>query len=163
MKNFENYFKKEKWMKVLLLFGIVLLISFPSYAGSIKEVSQNIKQVQSMEPPFHFAMIGDSRSGERVYAQLMKRIIERKPDFLIHLGDMINNPHEKEWNPFFEISKQMDLPFFPVVGNHDVGTTTLGEEIYRKQFSLPAGKTYYVFRAGGVLFIMLDSEKGGAG
>jgi len=147
-------------VKVLLLFGIVLLISFPSYAGSIKEVSQNIKQVQSIASPFQFAMIGDSRGGERVYAQLMKRIIERKPDFLIHLGDMITHPHEKEWHAFFEISKQMDPPFFPVVGNHDVGTTTLGEEIYRKQFSLPRGKTYYAFQAGGVLFVILDSEEG---
>ena len=119
-------------MKVLLLFGVVLLISFPSYAGSIREVSRSIQQVQSISSPFQFAMIGDSRSGEKVYIQLMKRILERKPDFLIHLGDMINNPHEKEWHAFFEISKQMDLPFFPVVGNHDVGTTTLGEEIYRK-------------------------------
>jgi len=147
-------------MKVLLLFGIVLLISFPSYAGSIKEVSQNIKQVQSMEPPFHFAMIGDSRGGERVYAQLMKRIIERKPDFLIHLGDMITHPHGKEWQEFFEISGQMDFTFFPVIGNHDVESTRLGEEIYRKQFSLPAGKTYYAFQAGGVLFVILDSEEG---
>jgi acid phosphatase type 7 len=147
-------------VRVLLLFGIVLLISFPSYAGSIKEVSQNIKQFQSMEPPFHLAMIGDSRSGERVYAQLMKRIIERKPDFLIHLGDMITHPHRKEWQEFFEISGQMDFTFFPVIGNHDVESTRLGEEIYRKQFSLPAGKTYYVFRAGGVLFVILDSEEG---
>lgn len=66
----------------------------------------------------------------------------------------------KEWQAFFEISKQVNLPFFPVAGNHDVGTTTLGEEIYRKQFSLPEGKTYFAFRSGGVLFIILDSEKG---
>ena len=26
IKNFENYFKKEKWTKVLLLFGVALLI-----------------------------------------------------------------------------------------------------------------------------------------
>ena len=147
-------------VKGLLLFGVVLLISFPSYAGSIKEVSQNIKQVQSIETPFQFAMIGDSRDGEKVYTQLMERVLERKPHFLIHLGDMIPKPHEKEWQAFFEISKQVNLPFFPVAGNHDVGTTTLGEEIYRKQFSLPEGKTYFAFRSGGVLFIILDSEKG---
>ena len=42
MKNFENYFKKEKWIKVLLLFGALFLISFSSNAGSIREVSQGI-------------------------------------------------------------------------------------------------------------------------
>ena len=160
MKNFTNYFKKEKWAKVLLLLGVILLISIPSYAGPIKEVSQSIKQVQSIEPPFQFALIGDSRDGEKVYTQLMKSLLERKAHFIIHLGDMISKPHEKEWQTFFEISKQITLPFFPVAGNHDVGTTTLGEEIYRKQFSLPEGKTYYAFRVGGILFVILDSEKG---
>jgi hypothetical protein len=160
MKNFENYFKKEKWIKVLLLFGAVFLISFSSDSGSIREVSQGIEKVQSIEPPFRFAMVGDSRDGEKVYAQLMKRILERKPHFLIHLGDMIPHPGEKEWQKFFEISKPITLPFFPVVGNHDVGAGSSGDEVYRKQFFLPGGKTYYAFRAGGVLFVILDSEKG---
>ncbi len=160
MKNFANYFKKEKWTKVLVLFGIVLLISIPCYAGSIKEVNQSIKQVQSIGPPFRFAVMGDSRDGEKVYIQLEKRALERKPHFIIHLGDMIPIPHEKEWQTFFENSRQVNLPFFPVVGNHDVGTTTLGEEIYRKQFFLPENKTYYAFRVGGILFVILDSEKG---
>jgi len=160
MKNFENYFKKEKWTKTLLLFGVVLLISIPSYAGSIREVSRNIEKVKSIEPPFQFALIGDSRDGEKVYVRLIGRALERNPHFLIHLGDMIPHPSEKEWRTFFEISKPIDIPFFPVVGNHEVGATPLGEEIYRKQFSLPEGKTYYVFRAGGILFVILDSEKG---
>jgi hypothetical protein len=160
MKNFENYFKKEKWIKVLLLFGALFLISFSSNAGSIREVSQGIEKVQSIEPPFQFAMVGDSRDGEKVYAQLMKRIVERKPHFLIHLGDMIPHSGEKEWQKFFEISKPITLPFFPVVGNHDVGAGSSGDEVYRKQFFLPEGKTYYAFRAGGVFFVILDSEKG---
>ena len=64
MKNFENYFKKEKWMGILFLIGVLLVISFPSYAGSIREVSRNMKQVQFIEPPFQFALIGDSRSAK---------------------------------------------------------------------------------------------------
>jgi hypothetical protein len=66
MENFENYFKKEKWTRTLLLFGMVLLIAFPSYAGSIRDVSQSIEKVKSLEPPFQFAVIGDSRDGEKV-------------------------------------------------------------------------------------------------
>ncbi len=160
MKNFENYFKKEKWTKTLLLLGVVLLISWPAYAGSIRDVSQNIEEVRSIEPPFQFALIGDSRDGAKVYVRLMGRILERKPHFLIHLGDMIPHPSGKEWQKFFEISKPIDVPFFPVVGNHEVGATGLGEKFYREQFLLPGGKTYYAFRAGGVLFVILDSEKG---
>ena len=158
MKNFSNYFKKEKWA-ILLFFWIFLLPSVLLYAGSIKDVSQSVKQVQSVRSPFQFVIVGDSRDGEKVYTQLMKTAVERKPQFLIHLGDMIPSPHEREWQAFFEISKQINLPFFPVVGNHDVGTNKKGVEMYRRQFFLPEEKTYYAFRAGRILFVILDSEE----
>jgi len=72
MRKIGNYFKKEKWTEALLLFGVVLLISFPSYAGSIRDVSRNIEKVKSIEPPFQFALIGDSRDGEKVVDSLKK-------------------------------------------------------------------------------------------
>ena len=159
MIKFKDHFWKRRWAKSLILSLFFLLVSFPSHGGSIREVVQNIELVKSIEPPFQFAVIGDSRDGEKVYTQFVQRILERKPDFIIHLGDMITKPHEKEWHAFFELSKPISLPFFPVVGNHDVGGTVRGEEMYRKQFLLPEGKTYYAFRAGGGLFIVLDSEK----
>jgi hypothetical protein len=159
MKNFKKYFKKEKWGKSLVLLGVLLLTSFPSYAGSIKEVDRAVNQVQSIEPPFQFAVIGDSRDGKKVYTRLMEKILERTPQFIIHLGDMVSRPNVKEWDAFFEISKSVQIPFFPVVGNHDVGSTRRGEEIYLKQFLLPDGKTYYDFEVGNSLFIILDSEK----
>jgi hypothetical protein len=151
---------KRKWIKNLAFVLFIVLVSSTLHAGSIREVIENIERVQSIAPPFYFAVIGDSRDGEKVYTQLIRRILERKPNLIVHLGDMITKPHEKEWKAFFEISKTIDLPFFPVVGNHDVGITTLGREIYRKQFHLPEGKTYYAFRAGDNLFVILDSEKG---
>jgi len=160
MKNFKNYFKKEKWGRGLTLSLSILFISFVSYAGSIKDVSQSAEKVKSIEPPLQFAVIGDSRDGEKVYTQLIQRILERRPNFIIHLGDMITRPGEKEWKEFFEISKPINLPFFPVVGNHDVGNTLRGEEMYRKQFILPKDQTFYAFQTGGALFVILDSEKG---
>jgi hypothetical protein len=73
---------------------------------------------------------------------------------------MISKASEKEWKEFFEISKAINIPFFPVIGNHEVAGTIRGEEIYRRQFILPDGKSYYAFRAGGAFFVILDSEKG---
>ncbi len=159
MSPFKMEFKEINGRGKGLLLLWIFLISSPIHAGSIKDVNQNILQVRSIEPPFQFAIIGDSQRGEKVYTQLIQDILKRKPNFIIHLGDMIHIPHEKEWQEFFEISKPIHVPFFPVVGNHDIGTTRRGEEIYRKQFHLPEGKTYYAFRAGGGLFIILDSEK----
>ena len=165
MENFETLFKKRKcWVKGLLLFLAVFLLPLfsraASIAGSIREVSQNIEKVGALQPPFSFAVIGDSRDGEKVYRRLMKSILDRGPSFVIHLGDMVARPNEKEWRSFFEISKMIDLPFFPVVGNHEVAGTARGEEMYRKKFLLPGDQTYFAFQAGGVLSVILDSEKG---
>jgi predicted phosphodiesterase len=151
---------KVKRIKKIVFLLAILLIPCTIHAGSIREVSVNVERVRSIAPPVQFAVIGDSRDGETVYSQLIRRIIERKPHFIIHLGDMIAKPHEKEWKAFFEISRPINFPFFPVIGNHETGRTRLGEEMYRKQFTLPEGKTYYAFQAGGGLFIILDSEEG---
>jgi len=160
MENFKNYFNRGKWTKSLFLSLIILIISFPSDAGSIREVSQSVERVKSIGSSFQFAVIGDSREGNAVYTRLLKQILERKPRFIIHLGDMIPKPGEKEWQEFFGISTPVDLSFFPVVGNHDTWNNARGEEMYRRQFVLPEGKTYYAFRAGGGLFVILDSENG---
>ena len=163
MENQKSYSPKRAWIWGLFLSISLLLVSFSSYAlhsGSIRDVSGNIERLGPLGPRFQFAVIGDSRDGEKVYTQLLERILDRKPRFIIHLGDMVSRPNEMEWGPFFEISKSVTPPFFPVVGNHDVGTTRRGEEIYRRQFFLPEGKTYYSFRTGDGLFVILDSEKG---
>jgi acid phosphatase type 7 len=160
MENSGNYCNRGKCGKILVLFFIILSISFSSDAGSIREVSQGIDRVKSVGSSFQFAVIGDNRDGNEVYTRLIKQILERNPQFIIHLGDMIPKPGEKEWQEFFEISKPIDLPFFPVVGNHETWRTPRGEAMYRRQFALPGGKTYYAFRAGNGLFVILDSEKG---
>jgi hypothetical protein len=123
-------------------------------------VRQSIEQIKSLESPFRFALIGDSRDGDKVYVRLMGGALERNPHFFIHLGDMIPHPEEKEWQKFFEMSKPIDVPFFPVVGNHETFANERGEKLYREQFHLPEEKTYYAPRAGGILFVILDSETG---
>lgn len=150
---------RARRVKGLTLFLFIFLSPFLSHAGSIRDVIQGVERVKSIEPPIQFAVIGDSRDGEKVYRRLLKKILDRKPHFIIHLGDMISKADEKEWERFFEISEAIDIPFFPVIGNHEGAGTTRGEELYRKQFILPEGKTYYAFQTGGALFAIVDSEK----
>ena len=160
MNDFKQVFRRAKRKRALTFSLLFVLIHVLCHAGSIRDVSQSVERVKSIEPPIQFAILGDSRDGKKVYTQLIQKILDRKPHFIIHLGDMISRPKEKEWERLFEISKAIDIPFFPVIGNHEVADTTRGEEIYRKQFILPEGKSYYAFQAGGSLFVILDSEKG---
>jgi hypothetical protein len=164
-KSFEDQGSGCHWIRlkkglILLLFLFLFFYSLSSYAGSIREVSQNITKVKSLEPSYRFAVLGDSRDGDKTYQRLIRHILQRRPDFIIHVGDMISQPGEKEWKNFFEISKEIDISFFPVVGNHEVAGTSRGEEIFRKQFQLPERKTYYSFQAGEGLFVVLNSERG---
>lgn len=159
MKNLLNYFKKGSFNFGLIFFLLPFAVAF-SQAGSIRDINRSIEQVKTLPSSFQFALIGDSRDGDNVYSKLIQAILKRKPNFIIHLGDMISKPGEKEWQHFFNLSNPITIPFFPVVGNHDVGTTLLGEEIYRRQFILQKGKTYYSFSIGDSLFLILDSEKG---
>jgi len=47
---------------------------------------------------------------------MIQKILGRKPDFIIHLGDMVRKPDAKLWDSFFELSEPIGVPFFPVVG-----------------------------------------------
>jgi len=152
------YRTTQIWL--LLLFWATFLFTGTDQAGSIREVKENGERIQSIGPPYQFAVIGDNEDGERIYLRLMSSLIGRNPNFIIHLGDMVSKPDPKEWDAFFEASETVQMPFFPVLGNHDVGTGLKGREIYRKQFQLPEERPYYSFRVGTSLFVVLDSEEG---
>jgi 3',5'-cyclic AMP phosphodiesterase CpdA len=151
---------RQRASHTLTLCALFLILPLNAQAQSIREVWQSLERVKSLDTPYHFAVMGDSEDGKKTYTRFVKSIADRKPDFVIHLGDMVSNTREEQWNSFFEMSEVLRVPFFPVAGNHDVGSRPGGEETYREQFHLPGGKAYYSFRAGECLFIALDAEKG---
>ena len=160
VRHFRGMMNRQRASRTLTFCALFLILPLNAQAQSVREVWQNVERVKSLDAPYHFVVIGDSGDGAKTYKSLLKSIVDRKPDFVIHLGDMVSTTREEEWNSFSKISEILRVPFFPVAGNHDVGSRPRGEETYRNQFRLPGGKTYYSFRAGECLFIALDSEKG---
>jgi len=160
VRHFRGMMNRQRASRTLTFCALFLILPLNAQAQSIREVWQSVERVKSLDTPYHFVVIGDSGDGPKTYTRLLQSIVDRKPDFVIHLGDMVSTTREEQWNSFFEISEVLRVPFFPVAGNHDVGSRPKGEETYRNQFRLPGGKTYYSFRAGECLFIALDSEKG---
>jgi 3',5'-cyclic AMP phosphodiesterase CpdA len=141
-----------------VLLAVVLAVS-SSFAAQDQQLQQKLAVLDAIQGKFTFIVIGDNRSGDEVYKKLVSLIAERKPDFVVNTGDMINKPgNTQEWAGFWEMSKPVTAPYFLAVGNHDAYVKVpQSEKIYKQQVDLPGNELYYSFTAGNSLFIVLDS------
>ncbi|MBI4556179.1 MAG: metallophosphoesterase family protein, partial [Candidatus Hydrogenedentes bacterium] len=108
------------------------------------------------DEPFRFVVFGDTRSRHEIHARLVKRIADEKPLFVINTGDLVSDGRSMaDWEKFFEVSGGLmrTIPYYPVLGNHENDS-----QHYYDFFCLPGNERYYTFHAGGVLFLMLDTE-----
>jgi 3',5'-cyclic AMP phosphodiesterase CpdA len=139
----------------------VLLLAFTSTAFAVQnqQIQQKLAALERIPGKFSFIVIGDNRSGDDTYRKLVSMAMERHPDFLLNVGDMINKPgNKKEWAKFWELSAPITVPYFLVVGNHDVyAKAPRSEKTYTEQVDLPGNELYYSFVAGNSLFIVLDT------
>lgn len=81
-----------------------------------------------------------------------------KPDFIIHTGDVVADPDERSYALFNTLVKQIDIPFYYVVGNHD-------DSLMTKQFLKMGAKddlmeenVVYRFTADNNRFLILDGR-----
>ncbi len=109
---------------------------------------------------FRFIVYGDTReqlpgwSQSELHARVAERIaMEKDCIFVIHTGDLVNNPgDEDEWGRFFEAAGPMlaNTTFFPAPGNHEGDITK-----YQEYFGMPA---WYNFTIAGFDWVILDSN-----
>lgn len=140
------------------LLAVVLAVSL-SYAAQNQQIQEKLAALANIQGKFTFIVIGDNRSGDETYKKLVSLIAERKPDFVVNTGDMINKPGStQEWGRFWELSRPITAPYFLAVGNHDVHQKVpRSEKTYQDQVDLPGNELYYSFDAGNSLFVVLDS------
>ncbi|MBQ6329692.1 MAG: metallophosphoesterase [Kiritimatiellae bacterium] len=119
---------------------------------------------------FHFAIIGDLTGGERpnVYARAVEKLNLLRPEFVMSVGDLVAGGGvdraalQKQWKSFRDRTAKLEMPFFYVVGNHDIWTGFTGMtpgrqtsiDLWKEQFGT---NTYYNFTYKGCHFICLDS------
>jgi 3',5'-cyclic AMP phosphodiesterase CpdA len=110
---------------------------------------------------FGFALFGDRTGLARpgVFEQAMTRINLLQPEFVINTGDMIEGYTDdktdltKMWDEQDARLATLQMPFFRVVGNHD-----MGNDLMRDFWNLRYGPDYYSFVYKNVLFIALNTE-----
>lgn len=119
---------------------------------------------------FHFAVIGDRTGGERTgfFRKALDSLNLLRPEFVMSVGDLINGGGAEEpdlrrqWTELKGFIDRLKMPFFYVVGNHDIWTGFTGMTPAR-QTSIDLWKencgtnTYYSFTYKGCLFICFDT------
>jgi hypothetical protein len=82
-----------------------------------------------------------------------------QPEFVINVGDLIEGytddreALDAEWNELDSMLSTLQMPFFRVIGNHDI-SSPITQQVWRERH----GATYYHFVYNDVLFLALDSE-----
>ncbi len=111
---------------------------------------------------FQFAIIGDRTGGARdgVFERAMTQLNWLQPEFVISVGDLIEGYTEdtaqlrREWDHIDNTVNKLDMPFFYVVGNHDMGNNVM-RDYWRSRYG---ERDYYHFVYKGVLFLALNTE-----
>jgi len=111
---------------------------------------------------FQFAVIGDRTGGSDpggIFNRAMDQLNLLSPEFVINVGDLVEGYTEEkakaaaQWDEIEGIIKTLEMPFFYVVGNHDMGNDTMREVWLDRR-----GATYYHFIYHNVLFLVFNSE-----
>jgi len=139
------------------LYLLLLTLPFSLFAQN----NITFEPPENTEAPVQFAVIGDLTGGERagVYKDAVDALTLLQPDFILSVGDLIEGGTEEistlnsEWETFATITQSNNIPFYPVVGNHDISNIAM-----RKWWESRIGPRYYHFRHKDMLFLMLDSE-----
>jgi acid phosphatase type 7 len=110
------------------------------------------------ESAFSFAVIGDTQKNPKMTAKVAKVMYDRRPHFVVHCGDVVDNgPDKAEWvhelfGPCADLFARAAV--FPTIGNHEKNHAW-----YYRYFSLPDPEYRYRFRYGNADFFVVDSNK----
>lgn len=108
--------------------------------------------------PWAFGILGDTQRNPEVTRKCANSIFALRPNFLLHLGDVVDDGFAKQQWVFdlFEPCSQLfaNVPTFPVIGNHEKNA-----HWYYDYFHLPAPEYWYTFTCGNAQFFMVDSNK----
>jgi predicted phosphodiesterase len=105
-----------------------------------------------------FCVVGDTQANPKMTAKVAKSMWERRPHFVLHCGDVVDNgPVKREWTdelftPCQDLFSRVAV--FPCIGNHE-----RNHAHYYQYFSLPKPEYYYQYRYGNAEFFSIDTNK----
>lgn len=128
----------------------------PGYPG----VKGGFRTAAPPTAPYKFLVYGDTRTRHEVHKKVVQAILkEGVPDFAIQSGDLVENGEDSAlWPIYFDIERDLlrQLPFFPLMGNHERNTRDFYE-------FFQAMTPYYSFNWGNAHFMLLNSDIANSG
>ena len=116
--------------------------------------------------PITFAVAGDLHVGSvsEPVQTLIRIVNERRPDFLLFLGDLTHTASESELADFVQQVRRVTVPVYLTIGNHDTARLPEGFDIEQRlgrMFPGPWGTSFtYAFEVAGWQFIVLVAHSG---
>jgi 3',5'-cyclic AMP phosphodiesterase CpdA len=146
-------------MKLIYLILLASISTLLSYSSNAK--SPALPEIPLQDNKVRFAIISDLTGGERegIFDIAVEGLTALQPDFILSIGDLIDGGLEdtealnKQWRFFDQGIKKTNIPFYPVVGNHDISNLVM-----RNWWQENIAPRYYHIRHKDILFLMLDSE-----
>ncbi|UCE47676.1 MAG: metallophosphoesterase, partial [Phycisphaerales bacterium] len=106
---------------------------------------------------FRYVVMGDSRSQQKLWSNIVKHIdsLDPKPAFVLNTGDVVSKGYAQEYNTYYiRPLLKTDIPFFIAIGNHDDGDDSMARE-YRYLFGEEA--LNYYFDYGKARYVLFDN------
>ncbi|MBN2411922.1 metallophosphoesterase [candidate division KSB1 bacterium] len=103
-----------------------------------------------------FVVLGDSRRNLPVWETMCRSISNKKPDFVVDTGDLVNESEPEQYDRYLfgVLDKYEKFNFIPVAGNHDIG---LDGQATSYLTSFGPNSLNYFFDYGNARFIILDN------
>ena len=133
------------------------------YKPSGYSCSEWFKPVNETNVAFNFALTQNSPSERNQFVQisdtetfehrdwlnnLKDYIKNQQPNFVVHTGDICYHSG-MEWHSKNVTEKQLGVPIYYCLGNHDMVKGDYGEQFFESQF----GPAWYAFEYGKVLYV----------
>lgn len=128
-------------------------------ADSTELLSDDLTFQTSVRPDaaYAFAIIGDTQKNPEVIAKLQKFAFSLRPNFEIHLGDVVNTgPDKLEWTEELLAGSyplMSRVCMFPSLGNHEES-----HSLYFKYFKTQLPEDHYTYHYGNAQFFVLNTN-----
>ncbi len=107
-------------------------------------------------PPFTFVVCGDSRGGDEIYREILRRAVDEGAAFVINTGDIVHQGEIAQLEHVRDLMAEYPIRVIVVPGNHE----RLDSSIDNFLSILAPPAPYYTFDYGGVHFVILNSSAG---